>query len=143
MSLRIAPASNHATQVSTSKGAPSVRSIPDPIREGLHSVSADVNGRHPLEVRLKNWDETQQALKMESLMRVYGAHEPIRRGMEMKISGSDWRPIQLGGPSNFHLDILNGKDATIEWEDIYKGNDNTEELPGFHAEMESKLKMNW
>lgn len=51
-------------------------------------MSADVNGRHPLEVRLKNWGETQQALKMESLMRVYGAHEPIRRGMEMKISGS-------------------------------------------------------
>lgn len=51
-------------------------------------MSADVNGRHPLEARLKNWDETQQALKMEGLMRVYGAQEPIRRGMEMKISGS-------------------------------------------------------
>lgn len=51
-------------------------------------MSADVNGRHPLEARLKNWDETQQALKMEGLMRMYGAHEPIRRGMEMKISGS-------------------------------------------------------
>lgn len=47
-----------------------------------------MNGRHPLEFRLKNWDETQQALKMEGLMRMYGAHEPIRRGMEMKISGS-------------------------------------------------------
>ncbi|KAH8152348.1 uncharacterized protein LAJ45_03775 [Morchella importuna] len=143
MSLRIIPAPKHAVQISTTNGAPSVRSIPDPMRNGLQSVSAEVNGKHPLEARLKNWDETQQALKMESLMRVYGAQEPIRRGMEMKISGSDWRPAQLGGPSNFHLDILKGKDTTIEWEDVYKGTDNTEELPGFHAEMESKLKMNW
>lgn len=39
----------------------------------------------------------------------------------LTVRGQDWRPIQLGGPSNFHLDILNGKDTTIEWEDIYKG----------------------
>lgn len=67
------------------------------MRNGLQSVSAEVNGRHPLEARLKNWDETQQALKMESLMRVYGAQEPIRRGMEMKISGS---VSLLGLPGN-------------------------------------------
>jgi proteasome maturation protein len=67
------------------------------MRNGLQSVSAEMNGRHPLEARLKNWDETQQALKMESLMRVYGAQEPIRRGMEMKISGS---VSLLGLPGN-------------------------------------------
>lgn len=29
--------------------------------------------------------------------------------------------MQLGGPSNLHKDILEGKDTSIEWEDIFKG----------------------
>jgi proteasome maturation protein len=48
-------------------------------------VSTDVNAHHPLEARLKNWDETQMNLKMEGLRRLYGAAEPIRRGMEVRM----------------------------------------------------------
>lgn len=58
---------------------------------------------------------------MENLRRMFGVQEVVRRGMEMKIAGSDWRPAQLGGPSNFHLDILRGVDERIEWEDVFKG----------------------
>jgi Proteasome maturation factor UMP1 len=37
------------------------------------------------------------------------------------IGGQDFRPVALGGPSNVHLDIINGKDTKIDIEDIYNG----------------------
>lgn len=57
---------------------------------------------------------------MESLRRLYGPAEPIKRGMEVKMC-ADYRPMVLGGSSDLHKDILEGRDTTIEWEDIYKG----------------------
>jgi len=146
MSLRVVPASGHASTVSSvanSKGAPSVRSVPDALRNrGPYSVSADVNSNHPLEARLKQWDETQYNLKMEQLRRLYGAAEPIKRGMEIKMC-ADYKPMQLGGPSNLHKDILENRDCSINWEDVYKGTDNVWETPDFHTELEAKCKMNW
>jgi len=146
MSLRIIPSAAHSTSVSsvsTNKGAPSISSVPDTLRNsGPHSVSTDVNARHPLEARLKNWDETQMNLKMEGLRRLYGAAEPIRRGMEVRMC-ADYKPIQLGGPSNLHKDILENRDCSIDWEDIYTGNTNVYELPEFHTELEAKCRMNW
>jgi hypothetical protein len=29
--------------------------------------------------------------------------------------------MQLGGPSNLHKDILENRDCSINWEDVYKG----------------------
>merc|ERR1712000_574740 len=40
---------------------------------------------HPLEARLKNWEATQDALRMNTLRTTYGLAEPVRRGMELKI----------------------------------------------------------
>lgn len=76
-------------------------------------------------------------LKMEGLRRLYGAAEPIRRGMEISLcivsargggcvgkvlmEIQDYKPIQLGGPSNLHKDILENRDMSIDWEDIYTG----------------------
>jgi hypothetical protein len=37
------------------------------------------------------------------------------------IREQDFRPVALGGPSNIHLDIINGKDTKIDIEDIYNG----------------------
>lgn len=60
--------------------------MPDTLRnQGPRSVAAEVNSNHPLEARLKHWDETQMNLKMEGLRRHYGAAEPIRRGMEVRM----------------------------------------------------------
>ncbi|CAZ84552.1 unnamed protein product [Tuber melanosporum] len=146
MSLRFIPpaTSTPATLPAPTASAPSAASIPDTLRAGgPTSLASTLNSRHPLEARLAQWDETQEKLKMENLRRMFGVQEVIRRGMEIKIAGSDWRPAQLGGPSNFHLDILRGVDERIEWEDVFKGNDNTFEMPDFHVEMERKLRMNW
>jgi proteasome maturation protein len=83
---------------------------------------------------------------MTSLRRAYGLAEPIRREMELKIvrEGS-WRPAVLGGSDRVHEDILQGRDADVEWEDVFR---TREELQmgegeekgwGIHGEMERKV----
>ncbi|KAI9675154.1 MAG: hypothetical protein M1829_003514 [Trizodia sp. TS-e1964] len=152
MSLRITPAAAHPSSRSTtvlSKGAPSAPGLHDTLRAGLSGqdpssdASAFISSAHPLEARLKKWEATQEALKMEGLRRTFGMHEPIRRGMELKIAeGGEWRPSVLGGSSSVHADILRGKDTSIEWEDVFKG-DVYSDIPEFHTEMEARLRMNW
>ncbi|KAH8696139.1 putative 20S proteasome maturation protein Ump1 [Talaromyces proteolyticus] len=170
MSLRIAPATSHATHTDNtvgrhhnglqaphpSKGAPSAPGLPDTLRNNLTAqaprgspslnASTIPTSAHPLEARLLAWRSTQEALKMESLRRAYGMAEPIRRGMEMKIvQDSSFVPLALGGPrGNVHQDILalGGRDAEVSWEDVFH-NDEFREPPAFHDEMEKRLKMDW
>ena len=80
---------------------------------------------------------------METLRRAFGVAEPVRRGMELKITrDGEWRPAVLGGGGapGLHEDILLGRDATVEWEDVFTGQESAG-LVGMHDEMERKLKM--
>jgi proteasome maturation protein len=124
MSLRIIPQNTQPSEVSSNKYGPSAPSAPalqDTLRtnEGPLSIQSKINNRHPLEARLANWEQTQHDLKMETYRRVFGAAEPIRRTMELKIVENDFVPTVVGGQSNIHRDILLGKDTSIDWEDIY------------------------
>ncbi|KAL2006302.1 hypothetical protein VTN00DRAFT_9956 [Thermoascus crustaceus] len=171
MSLRITPPQTHpslttntsnrqhATAPYPSKGAPSAPGLPDTLRDNLtapatvpsskNAIPAPVS-THPLEARLLAWRTTQDALKMETLRRMYGIAEPVRRGMELKIvREGEFRPAVLGGRrggvnSSIHEDILvlGGRDCEVGWEDVFVG-DEFREPPSFHDEMEKRLRMDW
>lgn len=153
--MRIAPPSGHSSSHSHlqaySAGAPSAPGLHDTLRAGVGpslkaTTSSTTNSipdsAHPLEQRLKNWEATQDALKMEGLRRTFGISEPIRRGMELKIAREgEWRPLVLGGGQRgVHEDILSGRDTEIQWEDVFQG-DELRSVPGFHEEVERKVKM--
>lgn len=81
---------------------------------------------------------------MEGLRRTFGIAEPIRRGMELKITREgEWRPAVLGGGSErgVHEDILRGEEAGIQWEDVFKGDGPEGGRLGFHEEVERKVRM--
>ena len=149
-SMRIVPgdaAPSSFTHTSHTSSAPSAPGTHDTLRHGVGPSAYDQRdakpvSAHPLEARLKNWEATQDAMRMESLRRTYGIAEPVRRGMELKIvRDGEWRPLVLGGglPS-VHEDILRGREDTITWEDVFTG-DETRGVVGIHDEMEKKLKM--
>jgi proteasome maturation protein len=78
---------------------------------------------------------------MAGLRRTFGMAEPIRRGMELKIvKGGEWKPAVLGGTASVHEEILSGRDTDCTWEDVYKG-DELRNVPGFHDELERKVRM--
>ncbi|CAK7198126.1 hypothetical protein SEUCBS139899_000784 [Sporothrix eucalyptigena] len=169
MSLRIVPADAHSDSfshvASRERGAPSAPGLHDMMRHGVGpkvaapaadaskaaasgTPTAQLDSAHPLEARLKQWEATRENLRMEMLRRTFGIAEPVRRGMELKITrDGEWRPLVLGGsgPSSaqlpsVHEDILMGRDTTVDWEDIYTG-EETRSVPTFHEEMERKLRM--
>ncbi|KAH7150016.1 proteasome maturation factor UMP1-domain-containing protein [Dactylonectria estremocensis] len=150
MSMRIVPANSNPqtfSHTSHSSSAPSAPGVHDTLRHGVGINPHDANSStpvsaHPLEARLKNWEATQESMRMETLRRTFGIAEPIRRGMELKIvRDGEWRPVALGGglPS-LHEEILKGREDMITWEDIYTG-DETRAIAGVHDEMEKKLKI--
>ncbi|TVY42388.1 Proteasome maturation factor [Lachnellula occidentalis] len=153
MSMRITPASSHATthsHLSQTPSAPSAPGLHDTLRSGVgptllsstSTTSAPTDSSHPLEARLANWQATQHALKMEGLRRTFGISEPIRRGMELKITrDGEWRPAVLGGSrGGVHEEILQGREAEISWEDVFLG-DEMRGVVGFHEEVERKVRM--
>ncbi|KAF3767539.1 proteasome maturation factor UMP1 [Cryphonectria parasitica EP155] len=154
MSLRIVPADAHASTYShirpSAHGAPSAPGLHDTLRAGVGPDpfaqtynSTAPSSAHPLETRLKQWETTQESLRMESLRRTFGIAEPIRRGMELKITREgQWRPLALGGGAagSVHEDILKGREATVDWEDVFSGEDQRG-VVGVHEEMERKLKI--
>jgi proteasome maturation protein len=79
---------------------------------------------------------------MEGLRRTFGMAEPIRRGMELKITrDGEWRPLCLGGGMpGVHEEILSGRDTMIGWEDVFTGAE-MRGVVGVQEEVERKVKM--
>jgi len=154
--MRIAPAASHSSSHSHlngphSHGAPSAPGVHDSLRSGVgptlntsSSTSSKpvLDSAHPLESRLALWTTTQDALKLEGLRRTFGMAEPIRRGMELKITrDGEWRPMALGGGGpGVHEEILTGRDTMCGWEDVFTGAE-MRSVVGFHEEVERKVKM--
>lgn len=76
------------------------------------------------------------------MLGTFGISEPIRRGMELKITrDGEWRPAVLGGAGRgVHEDILMAREACIEWEDVFTG-EEMRGVVGFHEEVERKVRM--
>ncbi|KAJ1979318.1 hypothetical protein H4R34_002872 [Dimargaris verticillata] len=92
----------------------------DTLRHGFHNVHDSVTKRHPLEPTVTQWAQTQESLKLQMHNRLYGVHAPLRLIMERRIISQCARmqnPASLKH-SNVSLDILMGKDETIDVEDV-------------------------
>ncbi|KAJ8100117.1 hypothetical protein POJ06DRAFT_124737 [Lipomyces tetrasporus] len=90
---------------------------------------------HPLQSRLKDWEQTQFDFKMESLRRLFGTHEPVKRVMELEAVNASLPlyPDVLrradvvsgngapGARTDPAREILLGRDGIVDWEDIYGG----------------------
>ncbi|CUM64651.1 uncharacterized protein PRCAT00002260001 [Priceomyces carsonii] len=144
--MRVVPEESKATSISsTSFGEPASHApgLQDILKsqEGPLNLASKINGRHPLESRIENWEKTQHETKLDSYRRIFGAGEPIKRTMELEIvDATDFKPSVLGGPDSMHKDILLNKDTSIDWEDIYKGGfESHNNVKDFHTEMEKQL----
>ncbi|RIB12506.1 proteasome maturation factor UMP1 [Gigaspora rosea] len=135
MSLRAVPSANPPSTKSVADTANSY-GVHDTFRYGLRSIETEISPAHPLENRLKQWEETQTNLKLTMQRRIYGIHAPIRHLMERSIVSRMQRLPGLPS-SNFGMEILMGKDETIEFEDFL--NELSTEIVDVHTAMEQKL----
>lgn len=147
-SLRIVPESSEQEAVSSvafGEAAAHAPGLQDVLRtqEGPLSIASKVNGRHPLEARVGKWEQTQHETRMEMYRRVFGAGEPVRRGMELAIvEASEFRPSMVSSGAAMHRDILMNKDARVEWEEVYpNGFESGNAVADFHTQMERAMGM--
>lgn len=112
-------------------------------QEGPANLSSKINNRHPLELRVGNWEQTQLETKMETYRRIFGSGVPIQRTMDLEIiNATDFKPDVLGGPDPMHRDILLNKDTTVDWEDVYKGGlESGLSAPDFHTSLEKRMNL--
>ncbi|KAI9512292.1 proteasome maturation factor UMP1 [Russula earlei] len=135
-SLRIVPA-KAPVKASISDTANSL-GLHDTLKYGPRSLADEIKSTNPLQERLEKWDDTQRNLKLTMHRNIYGLHAPIRQLMERKVVSYD--PHMPAMPqSNIHLDILEGRDETLDVTDFFhlEGNPPMD----IHADMERKLRM--
>ncbi|RIA81405.1 proteasome maturation factor UMP1 [Glomus cerebriforme] len=137
-SLRIIPPQDIASTVKSVAKTANSFGVHDTFRHGLKSIEGDILPKHPLENRLKHWEETQTNLKLTLHRRIYGIHAPVRQLMERSIVSRVQRAPILHS-SNLSLDILMGKDETIDFEDFLNDPKLSTEMMDMHISMEHKL----
>ncbi|CAO3642196.1 unnamed protein product [Cunninghamella echinulata] len=106
----------------------------------VQSLKAEVLPGHALENRLAEWNENQWELKLSMARQTYGLHAPIKMMMEREIVSKRQR-LPVLPSSNLHLDILTGKDETIDFEDFLNDPSMCTDTLDVHAAMEHKLKL--
>ncbi|KAH8101636.1 proteasome maturation factor UMP1 [Cristinia sonorae] len=112
----------------------------DTLTYGPRSIAAEVHTTSTIKDRLENWEETQDNVKLTMLRNVYGLHAPVRLLMERKtIAMNPHMPAFT--TSNIHLDVLMGRDETLDTADFMMPTSEFRQPLDIHAEMEKKLRM--
>lgn len=118
MTLRLVPANEYASKTTTPTPAPSSLAVHDSLRNPHTHQASAINTQHPLQSRLQQWSATQRSLKLNSMGRIYGPAEPIRREMELMICSQGGR-FTGAKETLVGQEILNGTDTTLSEEDIF------------------------
>ncbi|KAI8879285.1 proteasome maturation factor UMP1 [Backusella circina FSU 941] len=140
MSFRIAPDSHTPQVKSTFDTTHAELGGHDALRYGVRSIKTEVMPGHPLENRLNQWEETQWELKLNLARQAYGMHAPIKMMMEKSIVEKR-QHMPMFPSSNLHLDILMGKDETIDYEDFLNDPSMSTDALDVHTSMERKLNL--
>ncbi|KIO24967.1 hypothetical protein M407DRAFT_244259 [Tulasnella calospora MUT 4182] len=111
----------------------------DTLRYGQRSLADDISTGNGLQRRLDNWEETQDNLKLNMQRNLYGLHAPVRLMMERKLVGYNPHFPTLK-QSNIHLDILMGRDETLDATDLFADPIMGPEFQ-IHSDMEKKRRI--
>ncbi|KAG0310845.1 hypothetical protein BGZ97_012273 [Linnemannia gamsii] len=140
ISLRLAPSSKASSASSASVlDTSNSYGLHDTMRFGMRQIASEVSSKHPLENRLAEWDNTQMELKMNMARNMYGMHAPIKMAMERSLVIQARGPSMLPQRSNLGLDILAGKDESIDFEDFLNVPEMSTDMVDVHVVMERQL----
>ncbi|KIP05787.1 hypothetical protein PHLGIDRAFT_19616 [Phlebiopsis gigantea 11061_1 CR5-6] len=137
-SLRLVPASK--SKSASVQDTSNSFGLHDTLAHGPRSLAAEVHTVSPIKDRLENWEATQDNLKLNLERNVYGLHAPVRKLMERNLVS--WNPhMPTYRSSNIHLDILMGRDETIEPADFMTPSGDLTIPLSVHADMQKRRGM--
>jgi len=134
--LKLVPGSSDKT--ASLKDTVNHLGVHDTLKYGPRSLAAEANNESEFKTRLDKWEETQDELKLNLQRNMFGIAAPLRTLMERRIVAFDPH-MPVMPRSNIHLDILMGRDESLDVQDIFEGHSA---LPlDVHSDMEKKLRM--
>ncbi|THH19183.1 hypothetical protein EUX98_g8826 [Antrodiella citrinella] len=131
-SLRLVPAAGPKT--ASLQDTSSHFGLHDSLRYGPRSIAAEVQTTSTIKDRLQGWEETQDNLKLTMLRNTYGLHAPV-----IILVQNPHMPAF--STSNIHLDVLMGRDETLDTVDFMMPGEEFRQPLDIHADMEKKLRM--
>ncbi|KAJ3524116.1 hypothetical protein NM688_g8617 [Phlebia brevispora] len=116
-SLRLVPAST--TKSASIQDTANAQGLHDTLAYGPRSLATEIKstGATTIRDRLDNWEATQDNLKLTMQRNAFGLHMPVRQLMERQLVGYNPHMPEFR-TSNVHLDILMGRDETLETSDF-------------------------
>ncbi|KAI8907722.1 hypothetical protein PhCBS80983_g02874 [Powellomyces hirtus] len=139
-SLRLVPSTQPSRANIAEVGRGTEYGVHDTLRQGLKSVSSELMPRHPVENIESQWKQTQEQLRMKMHRQTFGIHAPLRLQME-KALVNQVRRIPVLPTRNLGLEILEGRDQTIDYEDFLGDPYMSTAMMDPHAAMEHALGM--
>ncbi|KAJ3019924.1 hypothetical protein HKX48_001568 [Thoreauomyces humboldtii] len=138
-SMRLLPTRQSSTTNSIAEaGRGTEYGVHDTLRQGLKSIRGEVVARHPVDEIDSQWKQTQEQLKMTMQRQTFGLHAPLRLQME-KVLINQVRRIPVLPTRNLGLEILEGRDTTIDYEDFLGDPSMPTDMMDPHAAMERAL----
>jgi len=136
-SYRLVPAQGGPSKATVTDTANEL-GLHDALRYGPRSLATEIKSTSAIQQRLERWEEVQDQLKLTLQRNMYGLHMPVRQMMERKIVAQNHHmPAIAQFHSNVHLDVLMGRDETLEVADFF--GDSATSLPlDIHADMEKE-----
>ncbi|KAF9646838.1 proteasome maturation factor UMP1 [Thelephora ganbajun] len=135
-SLRIVPAQGPKT---TNSDTTNSLGLHDNLQYGPCSMVNQFKSHGAIKDRLENWEETQDNVRFTLMRNLYGVSLPLQIMMERKIVAKNAHMPALR-QSNIHLDILMGRDESLDVSDAFGGLESKPSMD-IHSDMEKKLRM--
>ncbi|OQV13666.1 putative Proteasome maturation protein [Hypsibius exemplaris] len=109
----------------------------DALQDGLTAVAKKSADVHPLEISQSLHRSNEEQIKYAMLRSTQGIHAPLRLQMEKFLVEQPTR-FSVFPPSHLHLDVLNGRDETIDFEDVLNVPEYWERSVNPHVYLEKK-----
>lgn len=98
-------------------------------------------GDHPLKVSEETFAQREMETNLQMLRRNNGIAQPMKIMMEMQAYQKVGR-LPFLPSSRVHLDVITGRDETIDFNSYLGGNEFAERLYKPHEIVDKKLKLN-
>merc|ERR1712183_745251 len=114
----------------------------DKISKGLHRQVDEMHAIHPIEMSERHFAKNQEKAWNDQLRKMQGLHAPLKLMFEKRAVAKVGHFACMSARSNFQLDILEGNDDIITFNDILGLPEHYEGITQPHDAIENQIVAN-
>ena len=135
------PTATDSTQFNMATSTVSEFGLGDKISKGLHRQVDEMQAIHPIEMSERHFAKNQEKAWNDQLRKMQGLHAPLKLMFEKRAVAKVGHFACMSARSNFQLDILEGNDDMITFNDILAQPEHNEGMSQPHDAIEKQIKL--